>query len=179
MTLRYAEKKVGYADIELIEYVPEEPEAKAQKKNPTVRVREVVQATAAETAAAAAVAAANYDAAAAATIPSPDDAVAGTTVPMIPLGLQGQDRVPKDFGEMNALEALGVQVPHHVEARWRIIDPEMKVEKLFGLERTANKTLSGWQLNFLSSYCGTTAYTEVPVKTKNRELSKMGLVEQS
>ena len=96
---------------------------------------------------------------------------------MLPLGLEGQDRVPKDFGEMNAIEALGVQVPHHVEARWRIIDPEMKVEKLFGLERTANKTLMGWQLNFLSSYCGTTAYTEVPVKTKNRELSKMGLVE--
>ena len=191
VTLRYEEKKRGYDDVDIIYFVPEGAAAKAAKLNPTVRYRQVPDeapvaeapptaeevtppaaegvTTAAEIACRAAVAAASYDAA--------HDEGQAAAVTTIPSGLVGKVRIPKNFGQMNAQQALGIKLPAHIEARLQLLDPEMRVETLFGPERTACKALMGWQINSLKKYCGTGAYSEVSVRSNNKDCGKMGLLE--
>ena len=184
-------KKRGYDDVDIIYFVPEDAAAKTAKLNPMVRYRQVPDeapvaeapptaeevtppaaegvTTAAEIACRAAVAAASYDAA--------HDEGQAAAVTTIPSGLVGKVRIPKNFGQMNAQQALGIKLPAHIEARLQLLDPEMRVETLFGPERTACKALMGWQINSLKKYCGTGAYSEVSVRSNNKDCGKMGLLE--
>ena len=91
--------------------------------------------------------------------------------------LVGSNRIPKDFGDGNAVEALGVEVPPHIQARWRLIDARMRIGELFGAEQHAAKALINVQLKSLASTTGKTFYNSVPARTNKSASPHMGLIE--
>lgn len=114
---------------------------------------------------------------------TPPDAVAtnspGTPLPVIPadIVIKGARSIPHGFKEMNAVEAIGIEVPSHIQARWKTIDPDMRVEQLFSTGHRATTTLEGVKIKCLQEHTGQTEYKLVPVKTGKKVAPHLGLVE--
>ena len=111
----------------------------------------------------------------------------GTPVPLIPgdtpiipgegSSLKGSQVIPEDFPTMDALKAVGIDVPKHIQDRWKSTGQGMRVVDLFDKLGIAGKALAGVELTCLQEYTGESEYSMVPVKTKNKVAPKMGLLE--
>lgn len=85
--------------------------------------------------------------------------------------------IPIDFKESNALDLLHMAVPDHIKDRWRMIDKDCKVDKLFGTVPKANKALKGVGLKMLGPLTGVTQYNQVKSKTLKETAPNLGLWE--
>ena len=89
----------------------------------------------------------------------------------------GNNKVPKNFLNVNVTKILGITVPSHVLDRWTQLDPQLLVGELFGTETRAGMALEGVHLKSLKEYTGQTEYGKVPVRTSKKTAPNMGLVE--
>ena len=81
-------------------------------------------------------------------------------VPIIQ-GLRGSHHCPKDFLSLNAVEALDVDVPAHVQSRWQQIDEKMRIGELFKSVSRAATALNGFRLKSLPGF---KEYSKIKVK---------------
>ena len=91
-------------------------------------------------------------------------------VPMVHQSLCGCQKCPKDFLDLNAVDALGIDVSDHIQSRWKQMDAKMRVGQLFCTFSGATMALNGFKLKSLSE----PEYALVKVKNDG---SKPGLLQ--
>ena len=78
--------------------------------------------------------------------PAAAAAAATATTTFIPAAISssfvGSKQVPKHFGDGNAVDSLAIEVPKHIQARWKMIDAHMRIKELFGAENNTVKALT-------------------------------------
>ena len=112
-----------------------------------------------------------YSAAAAA---AADDAAAGSE-PGCKWTPEWERKVPRNFGETNALHLLRAKVPDHILHRWQAMSKDFTVQELFATN--ANSALRDVHLTCLKDLVGTTEYSSVPVKSGQNMAPNFGLTE--